>query len=134
MSVELEPKTIDLLRKPNFAHLSTHRKDGTISNVVVWIDVDEDGLIQVNSAEGRAWPANVDRDPNVTVSVHNAENPYEFASITGHVVARDTATASDHIDHLAFKYMGKETYPFHQPGEVRVKFTIEPDRVLHSGA
>ena len=134
ITAQLERKTLDLLSQPNFAHLSSHRADGTIHSVVVWIDVRDDGRIFVNSAEGRVWPANVDRDPRVTVSVHNRNNPYEFASITGRVIDRDTETGDADIDALALKYMGAETYPFRKEGEVRVTFTIEPERVTHHGA
>ena len=134
MAAQLEQKTIDLFRKPNFAHLSSHRADGTIHSVVVWIDIRDDGRIFVNSAEGRVWPANLERDPRVTVSIHNPENPYEFAAITGHVVDRDTEHGDADIDALAKKYMDADSYPFRQEGEVRVTFTIEPDRVTHQGA
>jgi hypothetical protein len=32
---------------------------------------------------------------------------------------------------MAKKYLGQDTYPFRQEGEVRVKLTVEPDRVTH---
>ena len=134
MATQLQQKTIDLFDKPNFAHLSSHRADGTIHNVVVWIGVREDGSLFVNSAEGRVWPANLDRDPHVTVSIHDSANPYEFASITGRIVGRDVASGDADIDALAKKYMDADSYPFRQNGEVRVTFTIEPDRVSHQGA
>ena len=134
MATQLEQKTIDLLNQRNFAHVSTHRADGTIHNVVVWIGVDEQGRPFVNTAEGRVWPRNLDRDPRLTVSIHNTENPYEFASITGKVVARDTEHGDAVIDALAKKYMDVDSYPFRQEGEVRVTFTIEPERVAHHGA
>ena len=134
MATQLEQKTIDLLNQRNFAHVSTHRADGTIHNVVVWIGVDEQGRPFVNTAEGRVWPRNLDRDPRLTLSIHNTENPYEFASITGKVVARDTEHGDAVIDALAKKYMDVDSYPFRQEGEVRVTFTIEPERVAHHGA
>ena len=37
--------------------------------------------------------------------------------------------ADAHIDALAKKYLGKDRYPFRQPGEVRVMFKILPERV-----
>ena len=36
------------------------------------------------------------------------------------------AGADKHIDSLAKKYLGKDKYPFGQPGEVRVMYEIEP--------
>jgi len=41
--------------------------------------------------------------------------------------------ASAHIDFLAKKYLGKDKYPFSQPGEVRVMFEIEPAAVQVMG-
>ena len=134
MPATLEQKTIDLLRQKNFAHVATHREDGSILNVVVWVDADADGKIYLNSAEGRAWPANVARDPKLTISVHNSENPYEYAAISGTVVDSDTTQGDAHIDALAKKYMDVDSYPFRKEGEVRIKYTIEADRVMHFGA
>ena len=34
--------------------------------------------------------------------------------------------ADDHIDSLAKKYVGKDKYPFRQPGETRLIYEIEP--------
>jgi hypothetical protein len=42
-------------------------------------------------------------------------------------VVEITETGADsHIDALARKYMGVDTYPFHQPGVKRVIYKIEP--------
>lgn len=41
--------------------------------------------------------------------------------------------ADAHIDVLAKKYLGKEKYPFRQPGEVRVVYKIQPERVSGQG-
>jgi len=40
-------------------------------------------------------------------------------------------TFSDRL--LAKKYLGKDQYPFRQPGEVRVMYKIRPDRVTQMG-
>ncbi len=129
MSVELPQRAREILAAPNFATVSTMRGDNTIHAVVVWVDVDESGRVLLNSAEGRAWPRNVARDPRLTITVPNLENPYEFVSITGRVVETDHDDAPAHIDALAMKYLGQDKYPFLQPGEVRVKLTVAPERV-----
>jgi len=41
--------------------------------------------------------------------------------------------ASAHIDSLAKKYLGKDKYPWAQPGQVRVTFEIEPTAVQAQG-
>jgi PPOX class probable F420-dependent enzyme len=127
----IEGRVKELLEQPNFSHVSTIRDDGTVQGVVVWQHV-EDGKIALNSSEGRAWPANLRRNPNVTITVHNAENPYEYVEIRGRVVEDTHEGAKEHIDALAKKYMDKDEYPFLQPGEQRIKFLVEPERVRHA--
>ena len=129
---ELEGRSRELLEDRNFANVATIRPDGTPHVVPVWVDV-EDGDIILNSAEGRVWPRLARRDPRVTITVQNTENPYEYVTIQGHVEDATHEGADAHIDALAQKYLGEETYPFRQPGEQRVKLRIAPDRVRHHG-
>ena len=127
----IEGRVKEILEAPNFTHLATFREDGTVHGVVVWQDL-EDGKVALNSSEGRAWPANVRRDPRVTITVHNQENPYEYVEIRGRIVEDTHEGAKEHIDKLAKKYIGKDEYPWLQPGEQRIKFLVEPERVRHS--
>jgi PPOX class probable F420-dependent enzyme len=130
---KLEGRARELLEEKNFANVATLREDGTVHVTPAWVDVDDDKVV-LNTAEGRAWPKLARRDPRVTVTVQNLENPYEYVTITGHVV-KDTHEGADaHIDSMAKKYLGQDTYPFRQPGEQRVIFEIAPDRIHHSGA
>jgi PPOX class probable F420-dependent enzyme len=132
MSQELTGDARALLENPNFAHVATIRCDGSPHVVPVWVDVDN-GHVALNSAEGRAWPANARRDPRVAITVQNLDNPYEYVTIRGRVVADTHEGADEHIDKLARKYLGQDTYPFRQPGEQRVLFRIEPERVIYNG-
>ena len=126
----IEGRVRELLEKPNFSHLATVREDGTVHGVVVWQHL-EDGRIALNSSEGRAWPANVRRDPRVTLTVHDNDNPYEYVEIRGRVVEDTHEGAKEHIDSLAKKYIGQDEYPWLQPGEQRIKFLVAPERVRH---
>jgi PPOX class probable F420-dependent enzyme len=120
-----------LVEGKNFANVSTLRADGSIHSVFVWVDLEGDRVV-LNSARGRAWPRNLERDPRVTILVADREDPYTYVQIRGRVVEIDTETARDHIDQLSFKYHG---YAFRgsSPGEVRVKFYVEPDQVIVAG-
>jgi PPOX class probable F420-dependent enzyme len=119
----------DLLTKPNHAVVSTHNDDGSIHNAVVWISL-EDGAVAVNSARGRKWPTNIERDPSVTITVYDQSNPYEYVTITGQGQSTNEG-ADEHIDQLAKKYIGQDEYPYRQPGEERVKIVVQPDNVRH---
>jgi PPOX class probable F420-dependent enzyme len=132
MSVKIEGRAEELLKGKNFAHVATLRKDGSVQSAPVWVDV-QDGMPVVNSAEGRAWPRNLERDPRVTLTVQNMENPYEYIEIRGRVAERTHEGADEHIDSLAKKYMGVEEYPMRQPGEQRVIIRVEPEHVRAFG-
>lgn len=128
MSQAIEGRAEELLKGKNFVVVSTIRRDGTIHAAPAWVDV-QDGRPVVNSAEGRAWPTNLKRDPRVTLTVQNLENPYEYVAIRGRVAEQTTEGADEHIDALAKKYLGQDTYPYRQPGEQRVIVRIEPEHV-----
>jgi PPOX class probable F420-dependent enzyme len=132
MSVKLEGRSAELLEAKNFANVATLRRDGTVHEVPTWVDV-QDGRPVLNSAEGRAWPRNLERDPRVTLTVQNLENPYEYVTVTGRVAERTHDGADEHIDALARKYLGADEYPGRRPEEQRVIIRVEPERVEHRG-
>jgi PPOX class probable F420-dependent enzyme len=132
MSATLEGRARELLEEPNFATLATLRADGTPHLTVIWVDV-EGGDVVLNSAEGRAWPANIRRNPAVSIAVTNRENQYEYVEIRGRLTDSTTDGADEHIDRMAKKYLEADTYPFRAEGEVRIKFRIEPDAVRYAG-
>jgi PPOX class probable F420-dependent enzyme len=128
MSATIDDRAEKLLKAKNFCNVATLRADGTVHGVPVWVDV-QDGQPVLNTAEGRAWPRNLERDPRVTLTVQNAENPYEYLEIRGRVAERTHDGADEHIDALAKKYMGVEEYPLRQPGEQRVIIRVAPEHV-----
>jgi PPOX class probable F420-dependent enzyme len=128
MSTTVEGRGAELLQAKNFANVSTLRSDGSVLSVPVWVDV-QDGRPVLNTAEGRAWPRNLERDPRVTITVQNIENPYEYITVRGRVAERTHEGADAHIDAMAKKYLGQDSYPFRQPGEQRVILRIEPEQV-----
>jgi PPOX class probable F420-dependent enzyme len=128
MSQAIEGRAEELLKAKNFCVVSTIRADGSVHAAPVWVDV-QDGRPVINTAAGRAWPSNLERDPRVTLTVQNLENPYEYVTIRGRVGERTSDGADQHIDGLAMKYLGQESYPYRQPGEVRVILKIDPDFV-----
>lgn len=132
MSQAIEGRAEELLKDKNFVVISTIRPDGTVHAAPAWVDV-QDGRPVVNSAEGRAWPTNLERDPRVTLTVQNLQNPYEYVTIRGRVAERTTEGADEHIDALAKKYLGQDTYPYRQEGEQRVILRIEPEHVHFYG-
>ena len=91
-----------LLEEPGrFGVLATINPDGTPHQCVVWYRV-TDGIILMNSAVGRRWPANLDRDPRASLIV---EDEYRYVVVRGSVeVIGDPARALADISSLAREY------------------------------
>ena len=124
-----DPGVQALLDKKNHAVVSTLNEDGSIHSTVVWVSV-EDGRLAVNSAVGRKWPTNLERQPTITVLIYDEDNPYDYVEVRG--TARSTTDgAEDHIDRLAKAYIDADSYPFRQPGEQRITDLVEAERVRH---
>jgi PPOX class probable F420-dependent enzyme len=122
-----DPDVRELFEKPNYAVVSTHNRDESIHSTVVWVDT-EDGKVALNSAIGRKWPTNLQRDPRVTVLVEESGNPYYFVEVRG-TADGTTDGADEQINRLAKKYTGQDEYPNRKPGEQRITFLITPERV-----
>jgi hypothetical protein len=89
-----------------------------------------DGKLAVNSAVGRKWPSNVDRNAQVSVLIYDQSNPYDYVEVRGKATGT-TDGADDHIDRLAKKYLNQDSYPFRRPDEQRITYVIEPTLVRH---
>ena len=129
---ELTDKVKRILGKKTFGHLATMMPDGSPHVSPVWVDV-EGNTIVINSAEGRLKDKNVRKDKRVALSVTDPDNPYHSVMIRGRVVEITNDGADRHIDQMAKKYLGQDKYPFRQPGEKRVLYKIEPERVSTMG-
>lgn len=133
----------DLFETDAFGILVTLMAEGMPHPTPVWVDYDpgEDPIepwersgeptILVNTAEGRQKHVNVRRDPRVAGTIIDPEDPYRYFSFQGEVVAQQNDGAVPHIDALANRYMGVETYPNHgdESGN-RMILRIELENVL----
>ncbi len=122
----------DLFDKKAFAHIATVGADGTPQITPVWIDYDGQH-IRFNTARGRVKTRNLERNPRVALAVQDPENPYRYVQVRGRVTEMTEKGADEHIDALAKKYLGKDTYPNRRPGEVRVTVKITPEKIQTMG-
>src|SRR5215471_9908913 len=128
MSAALEHWRDLLDKKKAFAHIATLNPDGTPQSTPVWIDYVH-GKVLVNSAKGRVKVRNLKEGAPVAISITDPDNPYRYVQIQGHVTRVTEQGADKHIDKMAKKYLGQDKYPWAKPGEVRVLFEIEPEKV-----
>ena len=132
MATPVPPSHRDILDKKAIAHLATLMPDGRPQVTPVWCDFDGTH-VRINSAKGRRKDLNIRREPRVSLSLCDPDNPYRALMIRGRVVEVTEDGAEAHIDKLAKKYLGVDSYPYRQEGEVRVKYIIEMDRVATMG-
>ncbi len=132
MAATIPDQYKDLFQKKAFCNLATLMPDGRPQVSPVWCDLDG-STIRINSAKGRVKDKNMRRNKKVALSIFDPGNPYRHLAVQGEVVEITEQGADAHIDALAKKYLGKDKYPFRQPGEVRVIYKIRPDHVSHAG-
>jgi PPOX class probable F420-dependent enzyme len=128
----LDDKQIALLEGANLAHVATLREDGSPHVTVTWIDWDGENVV-FNTAIGRAKERHLRRDPRAGVEVLDPDDQFHYVSVTGPVELIEGQEAEDHIDKLAKKYMGVDTYPSHDPDWPRLLCRVKPEHVYVSG-
>jgi len=134
MGVRIEGWAREMLeRAGHFGTLATISADGRPHQAVVWYLVRDDTLV-LNSAVGRTWPTNLQRDPRCSLLV---EDGYEWVSLRGTVeVVADQPTAQADIAAMAWRYHEREPEKAErliresfEPQE-RISFVLWPDRVV----
>jgi PPOX class probable F420-dependent enzyme len=120
-----------IIKKKNFAFLGTLMKDGSPHVSPVWIDITDNNTILINTAKGRIKQKNVSRDPRVSISLTDDENPYSMVTIRGQVIEQTNNGADEHIDKLAKKYLNTDRYPGHLPNIKRIILRIRPEKVFY---
>ena len=127
--LEQVPDThIHLLKSKALLFLATTMKDGSPQVSPLWFSVDEN-FILVNSAKGRIKDKNMRRNEKVSVAIVDPENAFLWMGIQGSVVDITEIGADDHVDLLAKKYLGMDSYPNKQKDQIRVTYKIRADKV-----
>ena len=91
---------------------------------IVWIDTDGQHVI-FNTTNSRAKGKHLRRDPRVSVSVFDKEDPYRYFEVEG-TAELELAGANEHITTLSQKYRGVD---FHTPVD-RVIVKVKPERIF----
>ena len=124
MAIPIPEDVRELLKAPNYVHLSTLRADGSPRNWVVWVGVEGDHVLMCTS--DATWKAkDMRRDPRVALSVSDIADPYRMAAIQGAVVEVRPDNDCRHMDPISIKYTSA---PFPSRGADRVCFVIAVDK------
>jgi PPOX class probable F420-dependent enzyme len=132
MAVALSAGFQKLLREPAYCQLATLMPDGSPQLTQTWVDTDGEHIL-INTFEGSQKVRNVRRDPRVAVNVVDPTRAWRIANVRGLVVEVTTEGADRHIDLLARKYLGAETYPFRRPDQVRIILKITAEKINQIG-
>jgi len=129
---------VNFFRGKNFAFLGTVNKDGSPQVTPTWIDIIEkqkgeehQQIILINTAIDRTKQKNVSRDPRVSISIVDEDNPYSMITVKGRVIEQTTKGADEHIDKLAKRYLNADNYPAHSPDVRRIILKIKPEKIFY---
>jgi PPOX class probable F420-dependent enzyme len=132
MADVLSEKARALIARPVLASLATLNPDGSPQITPLWVDLDGD-VVVFNTAQGRKKARNLERDSRVAVTVIDPDDQYNVVAFQGTVSDLTTDGADAHIDALAKKYLGVDTYPMRREGEVRIRVTVRTDHIAMQG-
>jgi PPOX class probable F420-dependent enzyme len=123
------------LAATRFITIATIDPDGLPRQAVLWYRL-AGGEIVLNSAVGRRWPANLRRDPRISLVVTDETDGYRWVGLTGEArVVEDQATAQADIAEMARRYHADDPAKAehlirHQfERQQRISFRIAPSAV-----
>lgn len=125
-------KYLDLLESKQLIVMATVSDDGTPQTSPVWFHY-KDGVIWINSAKGRLKDRNMRARPQFSGCIVDPANPYRYVEVRGEIFEITEEGADAHIDFLAHRYLGVDTYPYRNDKETRVIYKIRPTHVTGMG-
>ena len=89
----------------------------------VWFEWDGEH-VKFSQSRARQKYRNVNRGPQIALSLVDPENPYRYLEIKGEVTRIDEDPNLDFINSMAKKYLVMDKYPNHQLGDERVVILV----------
>jgi PPOX class probable F420-dependent enzyme len=126
-AISFSKKTQKLLDAPNFATVATLNPDGSPQTSVVWIKGDSDQVL-FSTTTSRRKARNLVRDPRISLSIFDLENPYYSVEIRGtaELIEDPDRTLSQE---LSQKYLSQDPPP--EPSDViRLIVRVTPHKIL----
>lgn len=118
----------DLFDKKALADVATIGPDGEPHVSPVWIDFDGQ-YVKFSQTTKRQKYKNLKRDSRIALSIVDPDDPYRYVEIRGIAEKIEVDDNNAFIDSMTKKYVGKDEYPWHQPGDQRVVVFVRPEHV-----
>ena len=119
---------VEMLTSDRLGHVSSLRADGSIATHLMWIDWDGEHVLTsspVGSRKGWNWR----RNPQASVSVVDAQDPWRYVIVRGRVTSIVPDEDLAFIDKMSIRYVGAAYFRRTSAREV---FVITPDDVRAS--
>ncbi|OXM70588.1 PPOX class F420-dependent oxidoreductase [Amycolatopsis vastitatis] len=126
MGVTFNEATKALFDGKNFPVVATINADGSVQTSVVWAKRDGDAVLFA-TVRGRLKERNMRRDPRVSLSVFDLEDPLKYVEIRGRAEITEQG-GRELINELSHKYDGKD-FRTEPPEVVRVVVRVVPDKI-----
>ncbi|MEV4058325.1 PPOX class F420-dependent oxidoreductase [Amycolatopsis sp. NPDC049688] len=126
MSVTFNEATKALFDGKNFPVVATINADGSVQTSVVWAKRDGDAVLFA-TVRGRLKERNLRRDPRVSLSVFDLDDPLKYVEVRGRAEITEEG-GRELINELSHKYDGKD-FRTEPPEVVRVVVRVVPDKV-----
>ncbi|MCC5577961.1 PPOX class F420-dependent oxidoreductase [Microtetraspora sp. AC03309] len=120
-----------ILDGKNFATIATVMPDGAPQSSVVWVKRDGDTVL-FSTTTGRKKARNLTKDPRISISIFDGENPYESVEIRG-TAELIMDEAHELPRELSHKYLGEDPPPA-EPDEVRLIVRVSPQKIIRFSA
>lgn len=119
------------LRAPRYATIATAGEDGAPHQAAVWYRLDDDDRVLLNSRSPRRWPADLRRDPRISIAVIDDEDGRRWVGLAGIVetVVDDVEAARRDIVALAHLYDGPDADVEDFLTQQRISFRVRIVRV-----
>ncbi len=127
LNAEIPESHYDIVEGKNFAQVAAVMPNGSLANNVVAFTWDGE-YVRFSTIKSRQKYKNLASDQRVALCIVDPDNAWRYLEIRGHVELEDDEDRS-FINSIAKKYMNMDEYPFDQPGDERVTFTVNPTRV-----
>ncbi|MFD8497942.1 PPOX class F420-dependent oxidoreductase [Amycolatopsis sp. NPDC059657] len=121
-----DERTRALLDGKNFATVATLDADGSPHTSLVWIGTDGDAVV-FSSLAGRRKIRNLQRDPRISLTVSDKDNPYQSVDIRGtaELIEDPGKTLPATLSH---KYLGQDPQPESEE-KLRMIVRVTPDKI-----